>query len=113
MRTRLVAVASAALLFLLQGCTAAPGDVSDLATEVSTVDSQPGSTSTVEGSPEILDTGNAAAWCDLVPPATVEAALDTEVHEPTATFSTEEVHCTYRPVDDGGLTIFVQYILAS
>lgn len=106
MRTalRLLAVASAALL--LPACTvAAP----DSAPSDSTLEAQP---SIVDGPPDLEAAGNAAAWCALVPPPLIASTLGMELSEPTASFSAEEVHCTYQPVADGGLTIQVQFRLA-
>ena len=108
MRTplRLVAVASAALL--LPACTV--GTDPDSAPSDSTMDVQP---SIVDGPPDLeAARGNAAAWCALVPPPLIASTLGMELSEPTASFSADEVHCTYLPVAEGGLTIQVQFRLA-
>src|SRR5690606_36365907 len=102
MRTafRLLAVASAA--FLVSDCTVAPA--SDSAAPESTVDSSAVPESSIVEPFEDMDAArsNAAAWCALVPPSLVASTLGMELNEPTASFSGEEVHCTYRPVEDGG-----------
>lgn len=106
MRTpiRLLAVASAGLL-LISGCSAAP----DSGQLDSTMDAE--QTSSVDSPPRanVAETGNAAAWCALVPPALIAATLDVRLQEPTASFSAEEVQCDYLPVEDSGPTIDVEF----
>ena len=113
MRTaiRLLTTASAALL-LLSACTAVP----DSASSDSTMDTSAGPEPPVAVEPLQEDMevsrSNAAAWCALVPSSLVASTLGMQLQPPTASYSAEEVHCTYPPVEDGGRTIQVQFRLA-
>jgi hypothetical protein len=62
----------------------------------------------VDPIPTGVPTG-AAAWCALAPPAMAEAALGLQVQVPTASFTSEEIRCTYRPVQEGGDTIRLRF----
>jgi hypothetical protein len=113
MRTaiRLLTTASAALL-LLSACTAVP----DSASSDSTMDTSAGPEPPVAVEPLQEDMevsrSNAAAWCALVPSSLVASTLGMQLQSPTASFSAEEVHCTYLPVEDGGRTIQVYFRLS-
>jgi hypothetical protein len=108
--TRLLTVASAALL--LSACTAAP----DSALEDATVDvlAEPEPTVVVEPLQGDMEAArsNAAAWCALIPSSLVASTLGMQLQPPTASFSAHEVHCTYLPVEDGGRTIEVHFLLS-
>lgn len=108
MRTRLrrLAVVPAAAL-VLSGCMAAPGG----SESGSTVDAPPSIDALVDGRPDLEQAGNAAAWCGLASPSLIDATLGLKMHEPIASFSADEVHCDYRPVDDDGPAIVVQFLL--
>jgi hypothetical protein len=113
MRTpiRLLATASAALL-LLSGCMVAPDSTSDTGLGDSTMDVPGADPSTVDGPPDVEPAeGNAAAWCGLVPPSLIDSTLGMKLQQPIPSFSAAEVHCTYSPVENGGLTILVQFRL--
>jgi hypothetical protein len=111
MRTviRLLTTASAALL--LSACSAAP----DQAPSETELDTPAGlelpAAGPVEEDMEAARS-NAAAWCALVPSSLVASTLGMQLQPPTASYSAEEVHCTYPPVEDGGRTIQVQFRLA-
>jgi hypothetical protein len=111
MRTplRLLAVASVALL-LLAGCVAAPDAAPD-GSGGSTVDPGGTDSSTLEGPPDLENAGNAAAWCDLASPSLIGETLGLQMQEPIASFTAEEVHCDYLPVEAGGATLAVQFLL--
>jgi hypothetical protein len=69
--------------------------------------------SIVESLPQLETVrSNASAWCALIPPSLVAATLGMQLKEPAASFSAQEVHCTYLPVEDGGLTIQVLFRLS-
>jgi hypothetical protein len=105
-RLRLLAVAPAAAL-VLSGCVAAPAG-SD---SISTVDSSPSIDGLVDGRPDLEQAGNAAAWCGLASPSLIDETLGLKMHEPIASFSADEVHCDYRPIDGDGPTLLVQFLL--
>jgi len=49
------------------------------------------------------------AWCALVPASLVASTLGIELREPTESFTTEEIRCTFVPVSEGELTIAVRF----
>ena len=104
---RLVVTASTALL-LSAGCTPLPDAPSGPPTS-STVDSV--TTSTVDNTTSAPPSGNAAAWCALAPASLIQSALGLTVTGPTASFSTDEIHCDYQPASDGSLTVALQFRL--
>jgi hypothetical protein len=104
---RLLAATSAALL-VLSGCQAAPDAPPPVG---STVEAPATDASIVEGGPDLEDAGNAAAWCDLASPSLIDETLGLKMQEPIASFSVAEIHCDYRPVEDGGQTLVVQFLL--
>lgn len=115
MRTviRLITAASAALL--LSACSAAPeagpaGSSLEPSPEPEVDLAAPVSDDTTEDGEEAES--NAAAWCALVPSSLVASTLGMSLQPPTASFSAEEVYCTYLPVEDGGRTIQVQFRLS-
>ncbi|MBX6750289.1 MAG: hypothetical protein IRY85_11585 [Micromonosporaceae bacterium] len=112
MRTaiRLLAAASAALL--LSACSAAPNSVSsDPAMDTQAEPEPPAVVEPLEEDMEAARS-NAAAWCALIPSSLVASTLGMQLESPTASFSAEEVNCTYLPVEDGGRTIQVQFRLS-
>lgn len=114
MRTviRLVTAASAALL--LSACSAgpesAPATDASPETEAAVVEPLQDENPVPEDLEE--DQSNAAAWCALVPSSLVASTLGLQLHPPTASFSAEEVRCTYLPMDEGGRTIQVHFLIA-
>jgi len=64
--------------------------------------------STVEPTRPPSTTG-AGAWCALVPPSLVASTLGIQLREPTASFTPDEIRCTYVPVTEGELTIGVRF----
>jgi hypothetical protein len=112
MRTviRLLATASAALL--LSACSAAAPESAPSSSALDeSVAPEPPASEPVEEDAEAAHS-NAAAWCALIPSSLVASTLGMELQPPAASFSAEEVHCTYQPVDEGGRTIQVHFRLS-
>jgi hypothetical protein len=111
MRTpfRVVVIALAAVGGLLTACTPAPsaGPTTDSTVEPPGATDQ-GSLSTVEPGPTGAPTG-AAAWCALAPPSLVASTLGIQLRVPAASFTSEEIRCTYVPVAEGEMTIAVRF----
>lgn len=111
MRTviRLLTAASAALL--LSACSAAPDAAPSSSDSETSAEPELPASEPYEEDMEAARS-NAAAWCALIPSSLVASTLGMELQPPMASFSAEEVHCTYQPVEDGGRTIQVHFRLS-
>ena len=104
--SRLALIPAAALAVgLLTACTATPDTVAD-----GTPSSEVLTSEGVDPGPDpTLDTDGVGAWCALVPSDLVEDTVGTEVRNPTASFTTDEVLCRYLPVQAGEGTVDVRF----
>lgn len=108
-RSRIFVAAVAASVGLLSACTAAPmSEAADGVAQTTEASVNEGAPSTVEPSRTPSTTG-AGAWCALVPPSLVASTLGIQLREPTASFTPDEIRCTYVPVTEGELTIGVRF----
>lgn len=109
----IVGLAAVALVAALTACTPAPDDSRGAqdSSIVEVPEATPEAGEPTPGSqvPTAPATGNAAAWCALAPTSLIAETLDLQLREPTASFTPEEVRCTYLPVAEGAPSLQIRY----